>query len=48
MKAYVITIENHDKSEAAAHRCIKSGLKNGIKIETVKIGEFISASSSFL
>ena len=33
MKAYVITIENHDKSEAAAHRCIKSGLKNGIKIE---------------
>ena len=33
MKAYVITIEGHDKSEAAAHRCIKSGLKNGIKIE---------------
>ena len=33
MKAYVNTIENHDNSEAAAHRCIKSGLKNGIKIE---------------
>ena len=33
MKAYVITIEGHDKSEAAAHRCIKSGLKNDIKIE---------------
>ena len=33
MKAYVITIEGHDKSEAVAHRCIKSGAKNGLVIE---------------
>ena len=33
MKAFVITIKDHARSEASANRCIKSGLKNGITIE---------------
>ena len=33
MKAYVITIKNHNKSESVANRCIQSGAKNDIQIE---------------
>ena len=35
MKAFVITIKDHARSEASANRCIKSGLKNGITIEKI-------------
>ena len=33
MKAFVITIRGHNKSESVAHRCIKSGKKHGVNIE---------------
>lgn len=33
MKSFVITIEGHEKSEAAAARCIKSGAQYGVEIE---------------
>ena len=34
MKAFVITIENHEQSQQAASRCVKSGAKHGVTIET--------------
>ena len=34
MKSYVITIKGHEKSEASASRCIKSGYANGIDLRT--------------
>lgn len=33
MKAFVITIKGHSKSEAAAKRCIESGARNGVEIK---------------
>jgi len=33
MKAFVITIKGHDKSEKIANRCIKTGKANGLTIE---------------
>lgn len=36
MKAFVITIEGHTKSEQAAKRCIKSAKKFGMNVETFK------------
>ena len=33
MKAFVITIKGHNKSESVANRCIQSGAKNDITIE---------------
>ena len=33
MKAFVIAIPNHEKSQAAADRCIASGKKYGVEIE---------------
>ena len=33
MKAFVITIKGHNKSESVAGRCIMSGKKNGLDIE---------------
>lgn len=36
MKAFVIAIEGHAKSQAAANKCIKSGTRNGLVIEKWK------------
>lgn len=33
MKAFVIAIDGHEKSQAAADRCILSGKRNGIEVE---------------
>jgi len=34
MKSYVITLKGHEQSQQAASRCVKSGAKYGVTIET--------------